>query len=354
MKRFLTVVVLAGLTALATLTFLAWQFAHTPLPLPLPVSPSSPSAPSSPTAATAAAPVPFEFTVEKGTSLKALSKKLANAGLLSNPDWLWVLGRVTGMATGIQAGTYRLDAAISPLALLQKMNNGDVVVVGITFVEGVTFRQMREAMENNANLKLLLKGLSDREVLARIGAAEKFPEGLFFPDTYRFSAGATDLDILKNSYQMMQKRLAEAWEQREQGLPYKSPYEALIMASIIEKETGRADERPLIGSVFINRLRIPMRLQTDPTVIYGMGLGFDGNIRKRDLTADTPYNTYTRDGLPPTPIAMPGWGSLLAAVKPEKSDKLYFVATKKGDGSHYFSRSLEEHNRAVAKYQLGR
>ncbi len=335
---------MAGLAAAAGLAFLAWQFAHTPLALPAP--PSTPAA--------ASAPVPFEFTVEKGTSLKALSKKLADAGLLANPDWLWMLGRATGMATGIQAGTYRLEGPISPLALLQKMLDGDVVVVGITFVEGITFRQMRELLEANANLKVLLKGLSDREVLTRVGASEKFAEGLFFPDTYRFSAGATDLDILKNSYQMMQKRLGEAWAQREEGLPYKSPYDVLIMASIIEKETGRADERPLIGSVFINRLRIPMRLQTDPTVIYGMGQSFDGNIRKRDLTADTPYNTYTRDGQPPTPIAMPGWGSLLAAVKPEKSDKLYFVATKKGDGSHYFSRSLEEHNRAVAKYQLGR
>ncbi len=349
MNRLLAVVVLVGLAAAAGVAFLAWQFAHTPMTLPVP----SPAAATTP-AAVPAASLPFEFTVEKGTSLKALSKKLADAGLLANPDWLWMLGRVTGMATGIQAGTYRLDGPISPLALLQKMLDGDVVVVGITFVEGITFKQMREVLEANANLKILLKGLSDRDVLTRVGASEKFAEGLFFPDTYRFSAGATDLDILKNSYQMMQKRLAEAWAQREEGLPYKSPYEALIMASIIEKETGRADERPLIGSVFINRLRIPMRLQTDPTVIYGMGQSFDGNIRKRDLTADTPYNTYTRDGLPPTPIAMPGWGSLLAAVKPDKSDKLYFVATKKGDGSHYFSKSLEEHNRAVAKYQLGR
>jgi UPF0755 protein len=164
----------------------------------------------------------------------------------------------------------------------------------------------------------------------------------------------SDVDILKVSYSAMQKRLTEVWAKRDEGLPYRTPYEALIMASIIEKETGRADERPMIASVFINRLRIPMRLQTDPTVIYGMGASFDGNIRRRDLTNDTPYNTYTRDGLPPTPIAMPGLGSLNAAVNPAKSDKLYFVATKDGQGSHYFSRTLEEHNRAVAKYQLGR
>ena len=211
---------------------------------------------------------------------------------------------------------------------------------------------MREQLEGSRELQITLKGLSNAEVLKRIGATEPNPEGLFFPDTYRFSAGSSDLDLLKKSYRLMQQKLAEAWAQRDTSLPYRNAYEALIMASIIEKETGKAEERPLIGSVFTNRLRIPMRLQTDPTVIYGMGQRFDGNIRRRDLTADTPYNTYTRDGLPPTPIAMPGWGSLLAAVKPAQSDRLYFVS--KGDGSHYFSRSLDEHNRAVAKYQLGR
>ncbi len=345
MKRFFVFSFLITLVVIGAGGWWGWQFAHQPLPVPNPSAASSPMAASSPS---------FEFTVERGTSLKALAKKLAEAGLLAEPHGLWMLGRITGQTTGIQAGTYRLEAPISPLALLKKMNDGDVVTIDITFVEGITFRQMREALETNATLKITLKGLSDQEVLKRVGATEKHPEGLFFPDTYRFSAGISDLDILKNSYQIMQKRLAEAWAQREQGLPYRSPYEVLIMASIIEKETGRVDERPLIGSVFINRLRIPMRLQTDPTVIYGMGLSFDGNIRKRDLTADTLYNTYTRDGLPPTPIAMPGWGSLLAAVKPDKSDKLYFVATKKGDGSHYFSKTLTEHNSAVAKYQLGR
>ena len=333
MKRFFFLLTLGCIVMALLAGFLAWQFANRALPLPSPQ---------------------FEFMVEKGSNLKSLAKKLTSQGLLPEPNGFWLLGRLTDKATGIQAGTYRLDAPISPVALLQKLNDGDVVTVGITFVEGITFRQMREQLEAHPSLTVRTKGLSDKEILTRIGATESHPEGLFFPDTYRFSVGITDLDMLKLSYQAMQKKLAEAWAQREDGLPYKSAYEALIMASIIEKETGRADERALIGAVFINRLRIPMRLQTDPTVIYGMGASFDGNIRRRDLTADTAYNTYTRDGLPPTPIAMPGWGALMAAVQPAKSDKLYFVAMKDGLGSHSFSRTLDEHNRAVAKYQLGR
>jgi len=297
---------------------------------------------------------PFEFTVDKGTSLKALSRKLADAGLFDEPYGFWLLGRFTGEATGIQAGRYRLDAPLSPQDLLIKLNNGDVVRETITFIEGVTFKEMREALASDQRLKVTLKGMPAVEILKKLGAAEANPEGLFFPDTYQFAAGTSDLDLLRASYQSMKKKLNEAWAARAEGLPYRTPYEALIMASIIEKETGRADERPLIASVFVNRLRLPMRLQTDPTVIYGMGERFDGNIRRRDLTADTPYNTYTRDGLPPSPIAMPGLGSIKAALQPAQSDKLYFVATKSGDGSHAFSRTLDEHNRAVAKYQLGR
>jgi UPF0755 protein len=335
MKRFVLTLLLGGLLAVGIAVWLFWRFAHTPLPLPK-------------------LDTPFEFTVERGATLKSVSKKLTAAGLLPEPNGFFWLGRITDQATGIQAGAYRLDAPITPLALLKKMNDGDVITMGITFVEGINFRDMREQIEANTNLKVTLKGLPASEVLKRIGATETHPEGLFFPDTYRFSAGTTDLDLWRISYQAMQKRLAEAWEKRQPNLPYKNAYEVLIMASIIEKETGRADERPLIGSVFVNRLRIPMRLQTDPTVIYGIGERYDGNIRRRDLTTDTAYNTYTRDGLPPTPIAMPGAGSINAAVQPVESDKLYFVATRNGDGSHYFSRSLDEHNRAVAKYQLGR
>jgi UPF0755 protein len=297
---------------------------------------------------------PFEFTVEKGSSLKSLSQKLSNAGLLSEPYGFWLLGRFSNEANLIQAGRYRLTEPLSPIELLQKLSDGDVIKVAITFVEGITFREMRAALEENPDLKVTLKALSAKEILKKLGAPETNPEGLFFPDTYQFAPGASDLDILRASYQAMQKKLADAWKERAQNLPYRTPYEALIMASIIEKETGRADERPLIAAVFINRLRLPMRLQTDPTVIYGLGDKYDGNIRRRDLTTDTPYNTYTRDGLPPTPIAMPGLASIRAALNPADSDKLYFVATKGGDGSHAFSKTLDEHNRAVAKHQLGR
>ncbi|MBL8519642.1 MAG: endolytic transglycosylase MltG [Betaproteobacteria bacterium] len=292
---------------------------------------------------------PFEFNVARGASLKAVDRQLHESGLLPQAQVLWWLGRVTGQ-TGIQAGRYRLDKPTTPLALLKKLNDGDVVPVLITFVEGITFAEMRAQLSRDAAFKGTLAGLSDREVLRRLGAEEAHPEGWFAPDTYRFTDGATDLDVLKLAYQTQKRRLAAAWSSRAEGLPYQSPYEALIMASIIEKETGKGEERPLIASVFVNRLRMPMRLQTDPTVIYGMGARFDGNIRKRDLTLDTPYNTYTRDGLPPTPIAMPGAAAINAALNPARSDRLYFVA--KGDGSHHFSASLEEHNRAVRKFQL--
>ncbi|HEX4858514.1 MAG TPA: endolytic transglycosylase MltG [Usitatibacteraceae bacterium] len=329
LKRLLILMLVLAAGAVAGAT--AWLHAFATAALPLPQT-------------------PFEFSVARGTSLKALSAQLHAAGLLPDEQRLWWLGRVTEQARGIQAGRYRLDTPLTPLALLKKLNDGDVIPVLVTFVEGSTFRDLREQLAANKAFRQTLAGLTDREILAKLGATETHPEGLFFPDTYRFVDGASDFDVLKKAYQTMHKKLAEAWAAREEGLPYKNAYQALIMASIIEKETGQAGERALIGSVFVNRLRIPMRLQTDPTVIYGMGERFDGNIRRRDLETDTPYNTYTRDGLPPTPIAMPGWDSLVAATRPAKSDRLYFVA--KGDGSHYFSASLAEHNRAVAKYQL--
>jgi UPF0755 protein len=340
MKRVFMLLLLLVFASIGVIVAWLYYFAHHNLPLP---------AVSAKAGLTDSA---FDFTVKPGASLKALSKQLTEQNLLPEPQSFWLLGRLTNQATGIQAGSYRLDTAVTPLELLQKLNDGDVIPVSVTFIEGSTFADMRARLEKTDGVKVMLKGLSNTEVLKRIGATESYPEGLFFPDTYRFATGSTDVELLKTSYLAMKKKLDEAWAMRDKDLPYKTPYDALKMASIIEKETGKAEERPLIGAVFINRLRIPMRLQTDPTVIYGLGESYDGNIRKRDLTTDTPYNTYTRDGLPPTPIAMPGWGSLMAAVKPAASQKLYFVG--KGDGTHYFSASLDEHNRAVAKYQLGR
>jgi len=292
----------------------------------------------------------YEFTVKAGASLRTLSRRLADEGLMPDAHSFWILGRVLGKDKAIQAGTYRMERSMTPVEILDKMNRGDVVAVEIAFIEGTTLRQWLAQMKQHPRLRQTLDGKSADELRAAVGLPEGAAEGWLFPDTYRFAPGSADVEILKRAHAAMKKRLAEAWEARDPEVPLKTPYEALILASIIEKETGAAGERPLVASVFVNRLRKPMRLQTDPTVIYGMGAAFDGNIRKKDLTTDTPWNTYTRDGLPPTPIAMPGAASLAAATRPAKSEFLYFVG--KGDGTHHFSRSLEEHNRAVAKYQL--
>ena len=294
--------------------------------------------------------VPFDFTVKSGASLKAVARQLYDEGLLPDPDTFWILGRVQGKAASIQAGTYRLERPIAPTELLDKLARGDVVFVEIAFIEGTTFRQWLEQLRANPRVKAVLAARDAKAAATEIGIESPSAEGWLFPDTYRFAPGSTDLEILRRAHAAMKKRLAEAWAERAPNLPIASAYEALVLASIIEKETGAPAERPLIASVFVNRLRTGMRLQTDPTVIYGMGQSFDGNIRKKDLTADTPWNTYTRDGLPPTPIAMPGAAALQAAVKPQASEYLYFVA--KGDGTHQFSRTLDEHNRAVARYQL--
>jgi UPF0755 protein len=221
----------------------------------------------------------------------------------------------------------------------------------LTLIEGWNIRQVRQAIASHAQLKKDGAALADAELLARIGAVESHPEGLFFPDTYLFSKDSSDLEVLRRAYRMMHKHLAREWEARDPGLPYRSPYEALIMASVIEKETGRASERSAIAGTLVNRLRLGMLLQVDPSVIYGLGAAFDGNLRKRDLVPDGPYNTYTRPGLPPTPIAMPGLASLRAALHPAKTEALYYVS--RGDGSSQFSRTLEEHNRAVSKFQRG-
>ncbi len=238
---------------------------------------------------------------------------------------------------------------MTPLDLLQRMTRGDVTLVAITFVEGWTFQQMRKALRDNPKIRGELAALTEQEVLQKLAINAPSAEGWFFPDTYHFSDGSTDISILRRAHHLMLKHLEQEWARRAPNLPLQSPIEALILASIVEKETGRADERGMVAAVFINRLRIGMRLQTDPTVIYGMGANFDGNIRKRDLQADTPYNTYTRTGLPPTPIAMPGLDALRATLNPTPSDALYFVA--RGDGTSKFSRTLAEHERAVTQYQ---
>ena len=291
---------------------------------------------------------PYQFVVHPGASVKAVSRQLAREGVFAEGESLWILARVTG-TTSIQAGTYRIEAGATPLDLLDKLARGDVVMTSVRFVEGTTLRQWLAQLAGDPEVRHTLAGKAEPELRALFGTAEPL-EGWFFPDTYRFSPGIADVEILKRAHAAMIKRLNEAWAGRAPELPLATPYEALILASIVEKETAVAAERPMVASVFINRLRLGMRLQTDPTVIYGMGERYAGNIHKRDLTEDTPWNTYTRDGLPPTPIAMPGADALRAAVHPDATDYLYFVA--KGDGSHQFSRTLDEHNRAVARYQL--
>lgn len=292
---------------------------------------------------------PHEFAIKHGSSLRAVARQFADEKLVIEPWSFELLVRLLGKANEIKAGNYLLENEITPYQLFLVITRGDVTQSQAVFIEGWTFRQMRKALDDNPAVRHDTLNLSEQEVLQRLEMNAATAEGLFFPDTYNFGSGMSDLSILKRANRVMQNRLEDAWKSRATDLPYASPYEALIMASIIEKETGQASERPMIASVFVNRLRIGMRLQTDPTVIYGLGEAFDGNLRKRDLTSDTPYNTYTRGGLPPSPIAMPGWESIQAALHPAKSSALYFVA--KGNGAHQFSSSLAEHNRAVGRYQ---
>jgi len=292
---------------------------------------------------------PLEFEIRPGIGLRAAAGDIAKAGV-EFPSWQFSwLGRFTGKAGEVKAGSYEVTRGVTPWDILKKITRGDVTQAEIVFVEGKTFREMRVALDADSNLRHDSRGLADAEILAKIGARESHPEGLFFPDTYLFAKQSSDLDVLRRSYQAMQRRLAAEWENRDPSVPYDDPYQALIMASIVEKETGSPSDRPFIASVFANRLKRGMLLQTDPTVIYGLGQDFDGNLRKRDLVADNEYNTYTRPGLPPTPISMPGQASLHLVLHPPESDKLYFVA--RGDGTSVFSRTLEEHNRAVARYQ---
>ena len=292
---------------------------------------------------------PIPFTVAQGSSGLSAARQIAGAGVPVNPYMLSVLARVTSKASRIKAGSYELKPGATPRKLIDQLVRGEFAQESVTIIEGWTFRQMRQALAAHSGLRHDVANLSDQELMAKLSSEYKTPEGLFFPDTYLFAKGSSELAIYRQAHNAMLSRLSAAWEKREPGLPYKSPYEALIMASIIEKETGQKSERGLIAGVFVNRLRLNMMLQTDPTVIYGLGERFDGDLRRKDLESDTPFNTYTSTGLPPTPISLPGLQSLAAALAPARTDALYFVARR--DGSSHFSNTLNEHNRAVNQYQ---
>ncbi len=292
---------------------------------------------------------PFEFDLKQGGSLKGTTRQMHQVGLLEH-EWPFVLlARVLGKSLQLKAGNYEFKHPVSPLQLLNIITKGEFSQRKIGIIEGWTFKQFRNALDSNRYIAHDSSGMADIEILQRIGAVENHPEGLFFPDTYHFVAGSSDLAILRIAYNTMQQRLQDEWSKRDANLPFQTSYHALILASIVEKETGTASDRSMIAGVFVNRLRKGMLLQTDPTVIYGLGDKFDGNLRKRDLLADTPYNTYTRRGLPPTPIALSGLAALKATLHPSETDALYFVA--RGDGSSHFSSSLTAHNRAVNQYQ---
>ena len=292
-----------------------------------------------------------ELSVEPGMTPREVAQGWVAAGVRTSPALLYEWFRWSGQARRIRAGSYAAEPGNTPRQLLDKMVQGDEQLETVRLIEGWTFRQVRQTLAQAPHLRAATSAMSDAELMKTLGLPDVPPEGRFFPDTYRYSRGVSDLTVLKRALQAMKERLDAVWAERAEGLPLKSAEEALILASIVEKETGRASDRGRIAGVFVNRLRIGMPLQTDPTVIYGLGESFDGNLRKRDLQTDTPWNTYTRRGLPPTPIAMPGMASLKAAVRPEVTQDLYFVA--RGDGSSVFSPTLEAHNRAVNKYQRG-
>jgi UPF0755 protein len=291
------------------------------------------------------------FAVAQGSGVAGAAQQMATSGVPVNGFLFGVLARVTGRASQIKAGSYELKPATTPRRLLIQLVRGEYAQESLTIIEGWTFRQMRQVVDAAPNLKHETAKLSDKELLAKVAPEARYAtaEGLFFPDTYLFAKNSSDLQIYRQAHEMMMKRLKTAWEKRDPNLPYTDPYQALIMASLVEKETGQKSERAMIAGVFVNRLKTGMLLQTDPTVIYGMGDKYDGKIHKKDLETDTPYNTYTRAGLPPTPIALPGVESLAAALTPAKTEALYFVS--RGDGTSHFSANLNEHNKAVNQYQ---
>jgi len=286
----------------------------------------------------------------RGSSIRTLANQLAEKGLLEHKNYFLVWGKLKRQATRLQAGEYMLTSDLSLSSLLDDMVAGNVVQHNITLVEGFTFRQILQAIQSNDVVTTELLNLTDAEIMTRLGHPGEHPEGRFYPDTYHVSRGITDTELLRRAYDTMADVLEEEWQQRQEDLPLKSSYEALILASIVEKESAIAEERPLIAGLFINRLRKNMRLQTDPTVIYGIE-NYDGNIRFKDLRKDTPYNTYTRNGLPPTPIALPGREAIHATLHPDKTNYLYFVAYGDGSGRHVFSTNLKDHEKAVDQYQ---
>jgi len=292
-----------------------------------------------------------ELTIEPGARARSVVQSLVDGGVQVQPQLLHWWIRLSGQSRKLKAGSYEISGQPTPRMLVAKLVRGEVAMRSVTLLEGQTFAQWRELLGTAPHLQPDTRDLSDSAIMEKLGRPGVHPEGRFFPDTYTYAKGSSDLALLKRALQEMDQRLATVWTQRAPDCPLKSPDEALILASIVEKETGRPSDRGQIAGVFNNRLRKGMPLQTDPTVIYGLGPKFDGNLRKRDLQTDTPWNTYTRSGLPPTPIAMPGMDALLAAVQPAPTNALYFVS--RGDGTSEFSATLQEHNRAVRKYQLG-
>ena len=329
MFRLFKKILLIGLIAAIVVIVDAWQVLHEPLNI--------------------SQPEDYEFAM--GASASSLAKDLRQRGWMSRPYYFSGWMRFLRKANKLKAGEYVIEPGTTPLTLLDQMLQGKVKLYAITLIEGQTIHDVMARVQASTDIKHSLQGKSMSDIMAAIGHAGEHPEGRFFPDTYSFPRGMNDVMFLQHAYDTLQQKLNAAWETRDPGLPFATPYEALIMASIVEKETALETERRQIAGVFINRLRIGMRLQTDPTVIYGIGASYDGNIRFKDLRADTPYNTYTRKGLPPTPIAMPGMDAIDAVMHPDTTPYLYFVARGNGTGGHVFSTNLKDHEAAVDQFQ---
>ena len=329
--RWLVALGVLALAAAGALGWAAWRWIDQPLALP---------------------EGPMEVTVMPGDSPRDVAQAWAEAGIDAPPWLLYEWFRWSGQARAIRAGTYGAEPGMTPRTLLAMMVQGRELLQSVRLIDGWTLRQWRAELARAPHLNPASAGMDEAQLMAALGAKGQPGEGRFFPDTYRYPRGETDVAVMKRAYEAMARHLEQAWAERAPDSPLKSADELLILASIVEKETGREDERGLVAGVFTNRLRIGMPLQTDPTIIYGLGESFDGNLRRRDLRADGPYNTYTRVGLPPTPIAMPGLASLRAAAKPAETKALFFVA--RGDGSSQFSETLDDHNRAVNRFQRGR